>query len=164
VRQDAKANNGILAGDNTVFDKPEAENNLQLKREPEQRKLHRIAKVHDVLEMWQGTQNLHATRKESHTENKQKTAVGYISDTQGIVIASWTNIQLDGAAALKLSERSPQPPALPAKEHLGERTQILNERRIKKMVQHPVESKEDSHPKAFLIPEIGLAGVVTWIT
>jgi hypothetical protein len=82
--------------------------------EAEERKLHRMAKVHDFLEMWQGCQNLHATQKESRAQNKQVTAVGYISDTEEIVKASWSPCQHDGAAVLKLSERSPLPPALSA--------------------------------------------------
>jgi hypothetical protein len=47
-----------------------------------------MAKVHDLLEMWQGSQNLHATQQESRAENKQMTTVGYISDTEEIVKAS----------------------------------------------------------------------------
>ena len=32
------------------------ENNLELKKEAEERKLHRIAKVHNFLVLWQGSQ------------------------------------------------------------------------------------------------------------
>ena len=74
-------------------------------------------------------------------------AVGYISDTQEIVIASWSLFQHDGAAAFKLSERSPLPPALSAKDLPGGRTQILNVRRIRRINCHPVESDEDSAPE-----------------
>jgi hypothetical protein len=28
--------------------------------------------------MWQGSQNLHATQKKSHAQNKQMTTIGYI--------------------------------------------------------------------------------------
>ena len=52
------------------------ENDLQMKKEAEERKLHRMAKVHDFLERWQGSQNLCATRKESPAHNKQMTAAG----------------------------------------------------------------------------------------
>jgi len=90
-----------------------------MKREAEEQKLHRMAKVHDFLEMWQGSQNLRATQKESRAQNKQITAVGYISDTEEIVKASWSNFQHDGAAAFKLSEKSPVPPALSAKDLPG---------------------------------------------
>jgi len=72
------------------------------------------------------------------------TAVGYISDTEDIVKASWSSSQHDGAAAFKLSERSPLPPPLSAKDLPGERTQILNVRRIRRINRHPVESDEDS--------------------
>jgi hypothetical protein len=107
-----------------------------------------MAKVYDILEMWQGSQNLRTTQRELRTENKQMSAVGYISDTEEIVNSSWTNFQQDGAAAFKLSERSPQPPALSAKDLLGKRTQILNVRRIRKIDRHPAESHEDSAPES----------------
>ena len=95
-------NNRILAGDNWVLDTTEAENDIELKREAEEKKLHTMAKLHDFLEMWQGSPNLHVTQKESHAQNKQMTAIGYISDTEEIVNAFWTNFQHDGAAAFKL--------------------------------------------------------------
>jgi hypothetical protein len=66
------------------------ENDSEMKKEAEERKLHRMAKVHDILEMWQGSQNLGATQKEPRAQNKQMTAVGYISDTKEIVKASWS--------------------------------------------------------------------------
>jgi hypothetical protein len=81
------------------------------------------------------------------------TAVGYISDMDEIVIASWSLFQHDGAAAFKLSERSPLPPAFPAKELPGGRTQILNVRHIRKINCHPVESDEDSAPDRILDTE-----------
>ena len=114
----------------------EAENYIELKRDAEERNSPRMAKVHDFLEMWQGSQILCATQKESHARNKQMTAVRYISDTEEIINASWTNFQHDGAAAFKLSERSPQPPALSAKDFLGGQTEILNVCQIKKIDPH----------------------------
>jgi hypothetical protein len=137
-----------LAGDNPVLDTTEAENDIVLKREAEERKLHRMAKVHNFLEMWQGSQNLRATQRESRAQNKQMTAIGYISDTEEIVNTSWTNIQHDGSAAFKLSERSPQPPAFSANDLLGGRTQLLNVRRMKKIDHHLVESDKDSAPES----------------
>jgi hypothetical protein len=92
------------------------DNNSEMKVDAEERKFHRMANVHDNLEMWQGSQNLHATNKESHTENKQMTAVGYSSDTEEIVKASRSLLQHDGAAAFKLPKRSPMLGALAAKE------------------------------------------------
>jgi len=90
-----------------------------MKKEAEERKLHRLAQVHDFLEMWQGSQNLCATQKKSLAQNKQMTAVGYISDTEEIVKAFWSLFQHDGAAGFKLSERSHLPPPLSAKDLPG---------------------------------------------
>jgi len=47
-----------------------------------------MAKALEVLEMWQGSQNLRATQKKSCAQNKKMTAVGYISDTEEIVNVS----------------------------------------------------------------------------
>jgi len=47
-----------------------------------------MAKVHDFLEMWQGSQNLCDTQKESCAQNNQMTAVYHISDTKKMIIAS----------------------------------------------------------------------------
>jgi len=148
VRQFARANNGILAGTDPELDPTNTENDSEMKQEAEERKLHRMAKVHDFLEMWQGSQNQLATQKESRAENKQRTAIGYISDTEEIVEASLSLFQPDGAAAFKLSERSPLPPALSAKDLPGGRTQILNVCRIRRINRHPVESDEDSAPES----------------
>ena len=146
VRQFARANIRIVAGTDPELDHANTENNSEMKQEEEERKLHRMAKVHGFLEMWQGSQNLSATQKESHAQNKQMTAVGYISDTEDIIKASWSHFQHDGAAAFKLSERSPLPPSLSAKDLPGGQTQILNVRRIRRINRHPVESDEDSAP------------------
>jgi len=70
VRQFDRANNGVLAGDCTALDIAQTENDLALKKEAEERKLHRMAMVHNILEMWQGSQNLCATTKKSHAQNK----------------------------------------------------------------------------------------------
>jgi hypothetical protein len=98
--------------------------------------------------MWEGSQNLRATQKESRAQNKQMSAVGYISDPKEIVKASWSIFENDGAAAFKLSERSPLPPALSAKDLPGGRTQSLNVRRIWRIHHHPVKSDEDSAPES----------------
>jgi len=124
------------------------ENDSEMKKEAEERELHRMAKVHDFLEMWQGSRNLRTTQKESHARNTQITAVGFISDTEEIVKASWSLSQHDGAAAFKLSERSPLPPPLSAKDLPGGRTQILNVRRIRTINHYPVESDNDSAPES----------------
>jgi len=148
VRQFARANNGILAGTDPELDTTHTENDSEMKKETEERKLHRMATVHDVLEMWQGSQNLRATHKECRAQNKQITAVGYISDTEEIVKAFWSLFQHDGAAAFKLSDRSPLPPALSAKGLPRGRTQILNVHRIRRINRHPVENDEDSAPES----------------
>jgi len=80
-----------------------------MKKEADERKLHRMAKVHDFLEKWQGSQNLNVTQKECLTKNEQLMGIGYISDLEEIVKASWSRLHHDGVAAFKLSERSPLP-------------------------------------------------------
>ena len=137
-----------MVGDDPVLDRSESDNDLELKREAEEKQLHRMAKVHDFLEMWQGSQNLRTTQKESHAHNKQMTAVGYISDTEESVKASWSIFEHDGAAAFKLSERSPLPPALSAEQLAGVRTQVLNVGRIRRIDCHPAESDDDMAPES----------------
>jgi len=87
VRQYPQANNGIMAGADPELDTTNAESHLEMKKEVEERTSHRIAKVHNLLDMWQGSQNLRATQKESRAENKQITAIGYISDSEEIIKA-----------------------------------------------------------------------------
>jgi hypothetical protein len=82
VRQFPRANNGILAGTDPELDTTNTEDDLEIIKGVEDRKLHRMAKVHDLLEMWQGSQNLHTTQKESRAPNKEMTAVGSISDME----------------------------------------------------------------------------------
>ena len=115
VRQFARANNGILAGADPEWDIMNTENDTEIKNATEGRKLHRMAKVHDFMGMWQGSQNLCATQKESSDRNKQMTPMGYISDAEEIVNASWSLFQPDGAAAFELSERCPLPQSLSVK-------------------------------------------------
>jgi len=112
-----------------------------------------MAKVHNFLEMWQGSQNLRATQKKSRVQNKQITAMGYISDTEEIVKALWSLSPDDGAAALGLSERSAMPPPYSAKDLAGERTHKLNVRRIRRFNRHPVKTDEDSAPESILDTE-----------
>jgi hypothetical protein len=76
------------------------------------------------------------------------TAVGYISVTEAIVKTSWSLFQHDRAAAFKLSEKSPVPPALSAKDLPGGRTQILNVRQMRRVYCHPAESDKDSLPES----------------
>jgi hypothetical protein len=102
-----------------------------------------MAKVHDFLEMWQGTQNLHVAQQEFHAQNKKMTAIGYISDTDVSLRVSWSFLQYDGAAAFKLSYRTPLPPALSTKDLHGGQTHTINVRRIRRINHPPVERNED---------------------
>jgi len=85
------ADNGWLAGEYPVLVMMHTENDLEIHKEVEASKLHRMPKVHDFLKMWQGSQNLQAAQKESCTQNKQMPSVEYISDTEVIVKATWSN-------------------------------------------------------------------------
>jgi len=146
VRLFARANNVILAGDDPTLQTVNIENDSEMKREAEEWQLPRMAKVHELLEMWQGSQKLRATQKESCAQTKQMTALEYILDTEEIVKVSCSLVQHDGAAAFKLSERSPLPPAFTAKDLPEGWSQILNIRRIRRIDHHPVESDADSAP------------------
>jgi hypothetical protein len=97
----------------------ETENGLELKKEVEERKLHRMAKVHHVLVIWQGSQNQFPTLKESRARTTQMTVTGFISDTEVIIKALWSYFEHDRVAAFKSSERSPSPPAVSAKDLPG---------------------------------------------
>ena len=97
-----------------------------MKREAEERTLHRMAKAHNLLDMWQGSQNLHATEGKSCAKSEKMTAVRFIPDPEEIVKASWLLSQHDGAAVFRLPERSPLPPSLSAKGLPGGRTETLN--------------------------------------
>jgi len=116
----------ILDCNHPTLGTAETENDLKLKNEAEECKLHRMAKVHDLLEIWQCNQTLRATQTESRAENTQMPAEGYISEPEEIVKASWSNFQHDGVAASELLDRSPLPPALSARDLPGRHTQILN--------------------------------------
>ena len=94
----------IFAGDDPALDTIHTDNDLDIKREVEQKKLHRMAKVHNFLEMFYGSQNLRETQKESRTQNNHMTAVEYISDTEEVVNVSLSNFQRDDTAAFKLCE------------------------------------------------------------
>jgi len=130
VRHFVQTRNRLLASHDPVLDSSSTEYDMELMREAEEETLHGMAKVHDSLEMWHGSQNLQATQKECHPQNEQMTAIGYISDTEEIVKASWSNFQHDDATAFKLSEKSPVPTALSAKNLHGGRTPVLNVCRI----------------------------------
>jgi hypothetical protein len=60
--------------------------------------LQRLAKVHDFLEMWQGSQNLRSTQKESRSKHKLMAAIGYDFNTEEITKVSWLLFHPDDAA------------------------------------------------------------------
>jgi len=80
-------------------------------------------------------------------------AVGYIVDAGAIIKASWSLFRHDCKAAFKLSEWSPLPPPLSAKDFPGGRTQILNVRQIQRINCHLVESDENSTPETISYTE-----------
>jgi len=65
------------------------ENNLEIKTEAEERKLHRTSKVYDFLEMWHRSHNWYTIEKKSDFQNKQMSGLGHIWDTDEIVKTSW---------------------------------------------------------------------------
>jgi len=144
LRQFARANGEIIAGAEPELDTTNTENDSE-------RTLHRLGHVYDVLEMWQRSQILCATKKESCAQNKQMTAIPCILDTKEIVKASWPDVQHDCAAAFKLPKRSHLPQSLSAKDLTGGRTQTLNVGRIWRITHHPVESNEDSSPESISV-------------
>jgi hypothetical protein len=120
IRQFPCGNNEVLGCDDPALDTTNTDNEWEMRKEAEERILHSMAKVHDLLQMWQGSQNLLATLKQSGAQCRPLTAVGYISDTEEMVKVSWAVFEHDGAAAFMLSEISPLPPAWSAKGHPGE--------------------------------------------
>jgi len=148
VGQFARADNRISAGADPELDTMTTENDSEMKKEVEARRLHRMAKVHDSLEMGQGSLTVHATQKESRAHDNQMTVERYISDTEEIVKASCSLFQHDCPAAFKLLERSPLPQPLTAKDLPGGRTHILNVCQIQRINRHPVESDEESAPES----------------
>jgi len=117
--------------------------------------LHRMAKVDDDFDTWQCSQILRASQKERHAQKQQTTGVGYIPDTEEIVQASWSHFQHNCKAALKLSEKSPVPRALSAKNLPGGRTQVLNVSQIRQIDRHSAESDQDSSPESISDTENG---------
>jgi len=58
-----------MAGDDQALHTTNTANNSEMKKEVEEWTVHRLAMVHNVLVMWQGSQNLSATEKKSRTRN-----------------------------------------------------------------------------------------------
>jgi hypothetical protein len=59
-----------MAGDDPELALTSAGNDMEMKREAEPKKLQPMAKLHDIFEMWKGSQNLRATQEETRTQNK----------------------------------------------------------------------------------------------
>jgi len=106
-----------------------------------------MAKVFNFLEMWQGSQNLHATQKKSGSENNQMKAIRYMSNTEETVKVSWSNFWQEGAAAFQLLEISPLRPALSTKDLSGWRTQVLNFSQNNTFDHHPAKGCQDWVPE-----------------
>lgn len=102
--------------------------------------------VHNVLEIWQGSQNKHATQKISHTHNQHITAVGCISDTEENINASWSYFQHDRAAAFNMLKRSPVPPALSPNNLPSGQSELLRCNRILSIDYCPARSDENTAP------------------
>ena len=94
--------------------------------------------------MWQGSQYIRATQRESPVQNKQMTAIWYVSDTEMIIKASWSPFQHNGAAEFTWSERLPLPPALSSTDLSAWPIQLSNVSQITRLDHHPVQSDEDS--------------------
>jgi len=82
-----------------------------MNKKPEENKVYRMAKVHNFVEMGQGSQQQCAMQKKSCPPKKQMATVEYISDTEEIVKWPWLAFHQNGAPAFNWSERSPLPPA-----------------------------------------------------
>jgi len=144
VRQFARADTGTLGGSDLAMDTMETEYNLELNREAKERKLHRMAKVHNKLKIWQSTQILCAIQKESRVQKKQMTAVWCISDIEETIKTLWSTFRHDGVAAFTLPERPPLPPALTAMDFPAGWTQVLVVCWINRIDCYPVKSDDDS--------------------
>lgn len=143
VRQFARANNGVLAGDEADSGPDALENNTEIKKEAEQKKLHRLAKVHDFLELWRGSQELRVTQKASRAQNAAMTAMGYISDTEETQEKSWSTFAHDGVVAFKSNEKA-LPKSLPLTEIGDGQARVRHFRRIRRIDRHPNDTDGDS--------------------
>jgi hypothetical protein len=153
-----------LAGTDPEWDTTNTKYDSEMTAEGKECTLYRMAKVHHFLEIWQGSQNLHATQKESRAQNEQMTTIRLITDPEEIVKASRSLFHHDGVAASQMSERSPWPPALFAKDLRGGRSEIVYVNRIWRIHCHPVEIDEDSAPESVSDTNIFLNWNRNWDT
>jgi hypothetical protein len=68
----------IWIGGYPALDITNPDNDSDMMGDVEYSKLHRVAKVDDLLKMLEHSNNVRATQEESRTLNMQTTAVGYI--------------------------------------------------------------------------------------
>jgi hypothetical protein len=85
VWQLARSNAGLLVGNIPITHSLDVDNNAEIKKEAEKKKLHRMAKILDYLEMWQGSDNLRSTQMAACTQILHMTAMRYISDMDEIM-------------------------------------------------------------------------------
>jgi hypothetical protein len=78
LTQFGRASNGDLAGTKPELDTMNIQNDLYKPKEEEERKLHRMAKVDILLEVWHGIQNHRATQTGSGTQFKPMTTLDTI--------------------------------------------------------------------------------------
>lgn len=108
--------------------------------------MQRMANVQDFLDIQHCHHNQYAIKKESWAENKQITAVGYVSGMEEMLKASCALFQHDGVAEIKLSERSPLRPAVSVKDLPAGRTEISNIFRINSNGRHRVGNDKNTAP------------------
>lgn len=70
-RHFAPQNNWFLGGEDLALGTTNTDNDLEMKREADQQKLHRMGIVHDFWGMWQGSHSLCSTQKESCAQRGQ---------------------------------------------------------------------------------------------
>jgi hypothetical protein len=144
VRHFARSNPGLWSGDTVQLDSSVSCNDFEIKHDAEESKLYRMAMVHYFLKMWQGRENLWATQKASPAQIKQMTAMGYISDTEETVKASWSAFKHDGVATFKLTEKSQLRLSLSQIDLPSGKTHVLNIKRICRINCHSGESDDES--------------------
>jgi hypothetical protein len=102
LRVFAKSHDGIFAGADPDLNTTNTENNTEMKNDTEESLFHRIAKVHHILEMWQSSQKICVTQKNSHAQNNNMTAVAYLSHMEEVLKESWSLVLHLGVAVFTL--------------------------------------------------------------
>ena len=147
VRQYARANNGVLAGDYSKINPVSIENNVDIKTAQEEVKLHKMVKTHDFLEMWDGSQRLRATQKAVRSQNTQMTALGYISDTEECGERISTDLADDGEVAFRSYVECAPPKTLPLSSLINGKTKVLKLHRIRRVDRLSTQTDDESAPE-----------------